>query len=480
MSFNENPDDPAVISVSALEKTFRMYKRPQDRLKQMVLPRLIPVKTPRKYFETFTALKDVSLTLKRGETVGIVGRNGSGKSTLLQIICGTLQPTSGHVNVNGRIAALLELGAGFNPEFTGRENVYLNGAIIGMTQDEIDACFDDIARFANIGQFMDQPTKSYSSGMYVRLAFSVAIHANPDILVVDEALSVGDESFQRKCFARIEDMQSRGATILFVSHSAQAVIELCDRAILLDDGEVLISGAPKRVVGQYQRLMNLTGEQAASTRETIKRMGQQDAAEPPVLTTKNAPPNSTAAPNTANNATPQGGLDPSWYDPQLVSTSAVNYEPQGAEIKNPHLRNAAGQQVNYIAVGRRYTITYDVNIHKGIEKPLFGFFFKTVSGVELAGANNIRVPYPQVNEAASGDTVNVEFDFNCYLMPGTYFLTVGIMAMIDSEYIFLHRIIDALAIRVMEGTNNAHYDAGLAALETELRTKKAGNKAATA
>jgi len=219
----------------------------------------------------------VDLTLGRGETVGIVGRNGSGKSTLLQIICGTLQPTAGDVNVNGRVAALLELGAGFNPDFTGRENVYLNGAIIGLSREEIDAEFEKIERFADIGQFINQPTKSYSSGMYVRLAFSVAIHANPDILIIDEALSVGDEAFQRKCFARIEQMQAKGTTILFVSHSAQAVIELCDRAVLLDAGEILLTGTPKQVVGQYQRLMNLTGEAAEKARTVIKNMPSEGA-----------------------------------------------------------------------------------------------------------------------------------------------------------------------------------------------------------
>jgi len=469
MSSDPHPNDAPVISVSGLEKTFRMYRRPQDRLKQMVLPRLLPVKKPREYYETFTALKDVSLTLNHGETVGIIGRNGSGKSTLLQIICGTLQPTSGQVNVNGRVAALLELGAGFNPEFTGRENVYLNGTIIGMTKNEIDARFDDIARFANIGQFMDQPTKNYSSGMYVRLAFSVAIHAEPDILVVDEALSVGDESFQRKCYARIEALQDRGATILFVSHSAQAIIELCDRAILLDAGEILISGAPKRVVGQYQRLMNLTGEQAASTRETIKRMGAQ------AHETKNHDDETLIIEDehvTHDKESIEGEtLDPSWFDPELISTSIVSYDPQGAKIHNPRLLNINRQNVNYIAVGRRYTVGYNVVFEKPVDKLLFGCFFKTVSGVELAGANNIRVQSPQISAAKAGDIVAVEIDFSCHLMPGTYFLTVGLMATVEDESIFLHRIVDALAVRVMAGTNTAVYDAGLVALGTDMRTK---------
>jgi len=465
MSSDTPQTPPHVIRVKGLEKTFRMYQKPQDRLKQMLLPRL---GRKRDYFTTFTALKDVNLTLGRGETVGIVGRNGSGKSTLLQIICGTLQPSAGEVNVNGRIAALLELGAGFNPEFTGRENVYLNGAIIGMDKEEIEARFDDIARFADIGQFMEQPTKSYSSGMYVRLAFSVAIHAEPDILVVDEALSVGDEAFQRKCFARIEALQDRGATILFVSHSAQAVIELCDRAILLDGGDVLMSGAPKRVVGQYQRLMNLTGEQADATRETIKRMGAQDADVKSKENTSSGSKKDTSRPPEANT---DSQLDPSWFDPDLKSSSTVTYDTQGARIKTPQILNSQGQQVNYIAVGRRYTISYNATFEKAVEKLLFGGLFKTVSGVELAGANNVRVQHPQINSVKAGDQVAVKIDFTCHFMPGTYFLTIGLMAMMDDEFVFLHRIVDALAVRVMAGTNKALYDTGLVALESDMHTK---------
>src|ERR1700754_4595403 len=204
------------IRASHVGKVFPVYAKPHHRLMQM----LSPSSAKHRWYREFTALRDVSFEVKKGETVGIVGRNGSGKSTLLQIICGTLSPTQGELQVHGRIAALLELGAGFNPDFTGRENVYLNGTVLGLSRQEIDGLFDDIAAFADIGEFIEQPVKSYSSGMYVRLAFSVAIHVTPDILVVDEALAVGDEAFQRKCFARIEKIRREGATILFVSHSA--------------------------------------------------------------------------------------------------------------------------------------------------------------------------------------------------------------------------------------------------------------------
>ena len=213
----------AAISIADLSKCYQIYNQPRDRLKQAIVPRLQRLfgQPPTQFFREFWALKDVSLEIRKGETLGIVGRNGSGKSTLLQLICGTLNPTSGTIASNGRIAALLELGSGFNPEFTGRENVYMNAAVLGLSTDQIDACYERIVDFAEIGDFIDQPLKTYSSGMAIRLAFAVAVSVDPEILVVDEALSVGDELFQRKCFSRIEAIRDRGATILFVSHWAR-------------------------------------------------------------------------------------------------------------------------------------------------------------------------------------------------------------------------------------------------------------------
>ena len=256
--------EPA-ISVRDLSKAFPIYSKPHHWLLQMVMP------GPKdRWYREFHALRSISIDIFRGETVGIVGRNGSGKSTLPQLICGTLTPSSGEIQVNGRIAALLELGAGFNPEFTGRENVFLNATVLGLTHAEIVEKFDEIAAFADIGDFIDQPVKSYSSGMYVRLAFAVAINVEPEILVVDEALSVGDEGFQRKCFARIDAIRDSGATVLFVSHSASTVVDLCDRAILLDRGELLTSGTPRHVVSRYQKLLYAPADRAAKIREEIR------------------------------------------------------------------------------------------------------------------------------------------------------------------------------------------------------------------
>lgn len=238
-------DDGTAIRVQSVSKSYRIFERPQDRFKQMVLGRF------RNYYQDFWAVRDVSFETKRGQALGIIGRNGSGKSTLLELIVGTLRPTAGAIDVNGRVAALLELGAGFSPEFTGRENVYMNASLMGMTRDEIDQQLPKIVDFAEIGDFIDQPVKTYSSGMFVRLAFSVQIHMEPDVLIVDEALSVGDIFFQQKCFRRIREMRDRGVTLLFVSHDMTAVRHLCDRALLLQSGRVAFEGAPEDAVSRY-------------------------------------------------------------------------------------------------------------------------------------------------------------------------------------------------------------------------------------
>ena len=417
------------ISVSHVSKHHAMFARPEDRLKQIVVPRLERLigRPPRRYFRDFAALSDVSLEVRRGETVGIVGRNGSGKSTLLQIICGTLRPTAGEVSVDGRVAALLELGAGFNPDFTGRENVLLNAAILGLSRAEIDRRFDDIAEFADIGDFIEQPVRTYSSGMYVRLAFATAINVDPDILVVDEALAVGDEAFQRKCFARIEDIRRGGGTILLVSHSAQSVVQLCDRAVLLDAGEKLLDGAPKLVTGQYQRLMNATGTDAQRIREDI-RAGRL------------APEASTA-----NEDKPVADLDA--FDPNLKSPSRVDYDQAGATIRDVRIVNGAGRQVNILTSGGRHWLEYRVDFDRDLQSVDFGTLIKTTTGIELGGAStNLNGPSLDV---VAGQSILVRMGFDCPLAPGTYFLNAGTRARLDGELRYAHRILDALSFRVV-------------------------------
>ena len=245
------------IRATHLSKCYHIYNNPHDRLKQFVAPRLQRMvgRTPKQYFHEFWALNDVSFEIKKGETVGIIGRNGSGKSTLLQLLCGTLTPTHGQVELNGRVAALLELGSGFNPEFTGRENVYMNAAVLGLSQEEVFERFDDIAAFADIGEFIEQPVKTYSSGMFVRLAFAVNILSNPDIMIVDEALAVGDMNFQAKCMTALTRIQERGATVLFVSHDVGALKSLCSRGIYLEHGQLKQIGTAADVADHYIHVM---------------------------------------------------------------------------------------------------------------------------------------------------------------------------------------------------------------------------------
>ena len=439
------PGEPA-IRVDNVSKHYVMFERPEDRFKQMVVPRLQRVigRPPKRYYRDFAALNGVSLEVGRGETVGVIGRNGSGKSTLLQIICGTLQPTSGSVEVNGRIAALLELGAGFNPEFTGRENVFLNGQILGVPRQEMEWRFDDIARFADIGPFIDEPVKTYSSGMYVRLAFATAINVDPDILVVDEALAVGDEAFQRKCFARIEDIKDKGGTILFVSHGAQAIVQLCTRAVLIDAGEKILEGRPKAVVSQYQRLVNLTGERAAAVREEIRSSPVESLA-------ASAEASAQGGDAAAMEAEDSGEAveDMSWFDPTLVSHSRVEYERQGATISDVRMTTLDGRQVNLLEAGRSYIYSYRVEFAETLRQVGFGMSIKNSLGLELAGGTTSLVSKLQIPMVEAGDAVDVRFKWECRLNPGAYFTNAGTSAEMADGRKHSHRVLDAIAFKVL-------------------------------
>lgn len=436
MSFDEN----VAIQVDDLSKCYQIYDKPGDRLKQFLFPRLKPSarRNGTAYFREFWALRNVSLTVKQGETIGIVGRNGSGKSTLLQIICGTLTPTRGDVRTNGRIAALLELGSGFNPEFSGRENVYLNAAVLGLTKEETDARFDEIAAFADINDFIDQPIKTYSSGMVVRLAFAVAINADPQILVVDEALSVGDELFQRKCFARIEQIRARGATILFVSHSGATVVELCDRAVLLDSGEQLAIGSPKHIVSCYQKLLYAPADRRADLREAIK--AQQD------ISSEGAAGSSHIAglPELDQHA---ADTDES-YDPSLRPVSTMAFESHGALIDQPAIYTLDGKRVNNIVRGRTYLYRYHVNFAQSASNVRFGMMIKTTSGIELGGSVSAASPRTSLPYVEKGSDYQVEFKFDCRLAPGVYFLNAGASGEVNGAETYLHRLVDVAMFRV--------------------------------
>ena len=414
------------IRVENVSKTFHMYERPEHRLLELLSFGRV------QRHRDFEALKDIDLVVRRGETVGIIGRNGCGKSTLLQIVCGILQPTRGMVETKGRVAALLELGAGFNGEFTGRENVYLNGGILGLTREEMNVRLADIVAFADIGEFIDRPVKTYSSGMFVRLAFATAINIDPDILVVDEALSVGDEAFQRKCFARIEQIKEGGGTILFVSHSAHTIVQLCDRAVLLDSGEKLLDGSPKGVVNQYQRLASASPQAAMVIRNDIVAAAARG----------NTGDEGTAL---ASRSEPEKQAEPERLDPELKSQSATRHDEAGASIERCRILNMNGAEVNVLRRGRRYLFEYDVTFTEDASEVGFGMGLTTVQGVLLSGwaARGNRVA--AVNQ---GEAVTARFEFQCIYLPGSYFVTCHVRGRTSGDEQTLHRISDALMFRV--------------------------------
>lgn len=464
------------IHIQSLSKRYQIYDRPEDRLKQFIIPKLqrFTHQTPKNYFREFWALKDISFEVRKGETIGIIGRNGSGKSTLLQIICGTLASTTGSIQTAGRIAALLELGSGFNPEFTGRENVYLNGAILGFSREEIDSRFEAIIRFADIGDFIEQPLKTYSSGMYVRLAFATAINVDPSILIVDEALAVGDEAFQRKCFARIEEIKEKGGTILFVSHSTQTIVQFCDRAMLFDSGEMLLEGRPKMVVSQYQRLVNLTGKDAQLVKEQIRHRADLTSSKEQESGRAMTEMDSESVQNNREinkNCSPNNPVE--YFDPHLVSKSKVDFENHGVEVRNLRLLNSKNEHVNVIELGRRYSCCYDVSFHQACQDVGFGIGIRNVSGFSFGGANYEQARQLRLESPSIGSCYSISFEFVCILLPGTYFINFGVIGSTEGERRYLARSTDGLLFRVAPqdtGTSGGYIDFGI---QTIIKEKQA-------
>ena len=438
------------IRVQNLSKSYHIYDQPQDRLKQSLW------RGRKQFYREFWALRDVSFEIRKGETIGIVGRNGSGKSTLLQMIAGTLTPSAGTVEVNGRVAALLELGSGFNPDFTGRENVFMNGAILGLSEVEIAQRFDQIAAFADIGDFVDQPTKQYSSGMYMRLAFAVAVSVDPAILIIDEALSVGDEAFQRKCFARIDAIQQNGAAVIFVSHSPQVIIELCGSALLLDQGELVMTGKPKSVIAQYHKLIYAPEEKRKLLREQLR--SGADALDD--IDEGEATDNVAVKRDVARSS--------AYYDPSLTLQSTVSYGVHGACIVSPRITLPDGTPVNHLVAGEEYVICYAVEFTRDAYNVRFGTMIKTVAGLEIGGTSSAPAGegLPCV---LSGQTVDVSFRFRCRLLPGVYFLNAGCSGITNGEEVFLHRLIDASVFRVQP--EEARGRAGVVDFEIEPSVK---------
>ncbi|MGO4566520.1 ABC transporter ATP-binding protein [Rhizobium sp. 2YAF20] len=421
------------IKVENVSKCYQIYDHPRDRLKQFILPRLrrgLGVQS-KQYFNEFWALKDVSLEIRKGETVGIIGRNGSGKSTLLQIICGTLNPTGGNIQANGRIAALLELGSGFNPEFTGRENVYMNAAVLGVSNDEINARFEEIRAFADIGHFLDQPVKNYSSGMVVRLAFAVQAMIDPDILVVDEALAVGDEKFQRKCFARLEELKANGTSILFVSHSAASIIELCDRALLLDHGSRLMYREPEAAVRAYQKMLYAPADEYS--RLIAEYRATDEDGETGRVRDASRADTAALAPSNAT------------FDAGLVPETTTVYPIQGAEIQSISIRDSADEVVNILQSNDVYQFEVKGRFLKQFAGVFFGLHIRNVSGAAITGQ---RHPEEGVylEGIQAGTDFTIRFSFRMNLSPGAYFVGSGVWSVEEPNC--AHRILDAIMFRV--------------------------------
>ncbi len=378
-----------MVLVQNVSKLYRLYPRPSDRLRE-----LLP--GSHAHHTDFWALKDIGFEVEKGETLSLVGPNGCGKSTLLQIVAGILQPTTGRVVTRGRIAALLELGAGFNPEFSGRENVYLNGEIMGLSRGEIDRAMPSIESFAEIGEFMERPVKEYSSGMYVRLAFSTAIHVDPEILIVDEALAVGDAVFANRCVRKFEELRARKITVLFVSHDLGLVKALSDRAILLLNGRIEAQGKPSDVINRYIGLV-LERQQARNKKEDSVQ-------------------------------------------------GSFRHGDGSSEIVSVEMLNAAGEAVRAVRSGEAVTIRVRSKFHAAKRDPMVGILLRTRIGIDVYGTNT-RIEQMELGEFAAGDELEIDFKVDCWLTPQQYTLTVATQDADGSSQDWLD---DAIAFEVID------------------------------
>jgi len=404
--FRSNTDrlESDLVLVQNVSKLYRLYPRPVDRLRE-----LIPGSQPR--HTDFWALRDISFHVEAGETLGVVGPNGCGKSTLLQIVCGILQPTSGRIVTRGRIAALLELGAGFNPEFTGRENVYLNGEILGLSRTEIDKAMPAIEAFAEIGEFIERPVKEYSSGMYVRLAFATAIHVDPEILIVDEALAVGDAVFANRCVRKFQELRERKITVLFVSHDLGLVKQLSDRAILLLHGKIEAEGAPRDVINRY---IGLVLEQQAPQIQKDDRV-----------------------------------------------SASFRHGDGSSEVLAIEILNARGEPASGVASGECITVRVRSRFHTAKSDPMVGILIRTRIGLEVYGTNT-RIEQLSLGDFQPGDELEVDFQMECWLTPQTYTLTVATQNADGTSHDWLD---DAIAFDVVD----RRIAAGVANLRAQIQ-----------
>lgn len=445
------------ISVNNLGKCYEIYKTPGDRLKQFILPPIQEILgiRPRKYFNEFWAIKNVSFEIKKGETVGIIGRNGCGKSTLLQMICGTLTPTEGYVETNGRVAALLELGSGFNPEFTGRENVYLNATVLGLKREEIDDRFPAIVAFADIGEFIEQPVKTYSSGMMVRLAFAVIAHVDADILVIDEALSVGDVFFTQKCMSYLRNFMRTG-TVLFVSHDTNSVKSLCNNAIWLEKGETLKSGSPKEVCELYLEAF-YEEQQGVSTSTKLKVLRERE---------NHTPVKDQRLPF-VNASNLRNDLQVFKFDP-----SASSFGKGGAAIHSAIILDEDKNPLRWVVGGEKISLKITIDLKEHFDSPIVGFFVKDRLGQALFG-DNTYLTYKENNiRFEAGQEIQAEFVFFMPLLPaGDYSITVAIANGTQDQHVQHHWIHDALQFK-SEASSVASGLIGIPMIKIEMNAVK--------
>ena len=419
----------AAIQIQHISKTYNMYMKQFDRFREAVSIRR------KSYHNDFQALEDINLTVYQGECVGIIGTNGAGKSTLLKIITGVLNPTSGSVHIEGHVSSLLELGAGFNRDYTGLENIYLNGKIMGYSEEEIKQRVPLIEQFAGIGEFINQPVKNYSSGMFARLAFAVAINVDPDVLIVDEALSVGDVFFQTKCYHKFDEFRKQGKTILFVSHDLGSVIKYCDRCLLLHKGKQIMAGPCKEVVDKYRKIM----------------------VEHPV--NDSLPQTSPEDQETNNSSEDQHFRWPAgqiWKNKMNQNPECQEYGDRRGEILDYGLMNEQGEVTSMIMKGEAFTVLYRFKIHEQIDHPIFAFTIRDLKGTELCGTNTLYED-KIIETAEAGLTGVVTFKQRMMLQGGQYLLSLGLTGYIDGELNAYHRLYDVCHIEVLSDLNTVGF-----------------------
>lgn len=421
------------INVKNIKKTYKLYDKPSLRIREAFSL------SGRKYHKEFHALKDISFEVKRGEMLGIIGKNGAGKSTLLKIITGVLTPTEGSVEINGKVSALLELGAGFNPEYTGIENIYLNGSMIGYTEKEMDTKIEDIIQFADIGDFIYQPVKSYSSGMFARLAFAVSINVEPDILIVDEALSVGDVFFQAKCYKKLNDLKNSGKTILFVTHDMGSVIKYCNRAILINNGVIAAEGKPAEIVDIYKKV--LVGQYDGIGKKEIgkERIG-----------TDGIDDNIT---NKVHNIVMPQGM---WKDYMLINPNSQIYGDKRAEIIDFGIFDENGEINNTISKMRPFSVKMKVKFHETIENPIFAFSIKDTKGTELTGTNTI-IEDIDTGIVKVGEEIIIEFRQIMRIQGGQYLLLLGCTGYQGDNLVVYNRLYDICCITIISDKTTVGY-----------------------